>query len=338
MSMLSKLAVAASIADFAVKKFFFDLLKIDTVAATGSLISDAEVLSNGRNVVTAANGTKAVRLPKSLPDSKVEVVNTSATQALIVFPELAGDQINAITAGESLSMPGGSSASFYCDAAGHWYAAIATAATADTAELAYLDGALTTNLVASKTAILGTGGALTLGGALTAVTSIGIGSAVLTEAELEMLDTLTGGAATASKAVVLDADKSITGLGSVTSTAPTGGGIGYATGAGGAVSQLTDRITGVVLSKLAGQITTHNASLAAEAAAEFTVTNTTVAIGDVVVVAIQSGTNGGNTNVFVSTVAAGSFKIKVANDNAAGGTAETGAIIINFAVIKSVAA
>lgn len=130
----------------------------------------------------------------------------------------------------------------------------------------------------------------------------------------------------------------ISGTGTITSSAPTGGGIGYATGAGGAVTQATNRTTGVTLSKLTGQITTNNASLAAEAAAEFTVTNTTVAIGDVVVVAIQSGTNGGNTDVYVSTVAAGSFKIKVANNNAAGGTAETGAIIINFAVIKAVAA
>lgn len=126
--------------------------------------------------------------------------------------------------------------------------------------------------------------------------------------------------------------------GAITSSGPTGGGIGYATGAGGAVTQITNRTTGVTLSTLTGQITTNNASLAAETAAEFTVTNTTVAIGDVVVVAIQSGTNGGNTEVFVSTVAAGSFKLKTSNNNAAAGTAETGAIIINYAVIKAVAA
>jgi hypothetical protein len=59
-----------------------------------------------------------------------------------------------------------------------------------------------------------------------------------------------------------------------TSSAPTGVGIGYATGAGGAVTQATDRTTGVTLSKLTGQITTNNASLAAGAEAEFTVTNT----------------------------------------------------------------
>ena len=144
------------------------------------------------------------------------------------------------------------------------------------------------------------------------------------------------------KAVAFGSTVSITGAltlaSSIVSSAPTGGGIGYATGAGGAVTQATNRTTGVTLSKLTGQITTNNASLAAETAAEFTVTNTTVAIGDVIVISQQSGSNGGNTDVFVSTVAAGSFKITVANNNAAAGTAETGAIIINYAVIKAVAA
>lgn len=114
--------------------------------------------------------------------------------------------------------------------------------------------------------------------------------------------------------------------------------IGYRTGAGGAVTQATNRTTGVTLSKLSGTITTNNASLAAEGAAAFTVTNTLVAIGDVVVVCQQSGANGGNTDVIVTTVAAGSFAITVVNNNASGGTAETGAILINFAVIKAVSA
>jgi hypothetical protein len=116
------------------------------------------------------------------------------------------------------------------------------------------------------------------------------------------------------------------------------GGIGYRTGAGGAATQATDRVTGVTVDAICGAITTNNASLAAEAAAEFTVTNAAVALGDVVVASIRSGSNGGNTDVIVSTVAAGSFKLKVCNNNAAGGTAETGAIIINFAVIKAVSA
>lgn len=127
-------------------------------------------------------------------------------------------------------------------------------------------------------------------------------------------------------------------ISSTLSSTPTGSGIGYTTGAGGAVTQLTNRVTGVTINKLAGKITTSNASLAAEASASFVVTNSTVAIGDVIVVSQQSGAVGVMTTVEVIAVAAGSFTLSVMNGNAAAGVAETGAIIINFAVIKSVAA
>lgn len=130
---------------------------------------------------------------------------------------------------------------------------------------------------------------------------------------------------------------SVASAGAVTSTSATAG-VGYATGAGGAVTQATDRTTGVTLSKVTGAITTNNASLAAEASARFTVTNTTVAVGDCVVVSQRSGAVGLMTDVWVDSIASGSFVIVVANGNAAGGTAETGAIIINFAVIKAVGA
>ena len=60
-------------------------------------------------------------------------------------------------------------------------------------------------------------GTIVSGGTLTATTSIGIGSAVLTEAELEMLDGITAGTAAASKAVVLDANKDIATVRNVTS-------------------------------------------------------------------------------------------------------------------------
>jgi len=52
-------------------------------------------------------------------------------------------------------------------------------------------------------------GTIVSGGTLTATTSIGIGSAVLTEAELEFLDGITAGTAAASKVLVLDSDKDI---------------------------------------------------------------------------------------------------------------------------------
>lgn len=123
----------------------------------------------------------------------------------------------------------------------------------------------------------------------------------------------------------------------IVSSSPTAG-IGYSTGAGAAVTQITSRSTGVTVQGVSGRITTDTTSLAAEASATFVVTNASVAIGDVVVLSQRSGSNSGNTVVEVVAVAAGSFSIMVQNNNVAAGTAETGAIIINFAVIKAVSA
>lgn len=113
-----------------------------------------------------------------------------------------------------------------------------------------------------------------------------------------------------------------------------GAALGYGTGAGGTVTQLTNRSTGVTLSKSTGAITTNNTSLAAGASATFTVTNTVVAATDVVVLSIKSGQTNKETTAHVSAVAAGSFGITVHNKHAS--TAETGSIVINFTVIKGV--
>lgn len=114
----------------------------------------------------------------------------------------------------------------------------------------------------------------------------------------------------------------------------TGPVLGYPTGTGGSVTQTTNRSTAVTLNTLTGMITTDTTSLAAEAAASFKVNNSSIAIGDVVVVSQRSGGNGGNTAVNVTGVAAGACTLQVSNNNPAAGTAETGAIVINFAVIR----
>ena len=115
--------------------------------------------------------------------------------------------------------------------------------------------------------------------------------------------------------------------------------VGYTTGAGSTVTQATNRTTAVTINAICGTITTDTTSLAAGASAAFTVNNNKVAIGDVVVVSQRSGSSNvagtaGTTHVHVVTVAAGSFIISV--DNQSTTTAEIGAIIINFAVIKAV--
>ena len=145
------------------------------------------------------------------------------------------------------------------------------------------------------------------------------------------------GSVTSAVAGSINSDKSQTWYGnslvggSILSNSPTGG-IGYTTGTGGTVTQSVSRTTGVTLSKVTGTIITDTTSLAAGAFADFTVTNTAVALSDVVIPNIRSGSNSGNTSVRVLSKAAGSFVIRVFNQAAA--TAETGAIIIDFVIMK----
>ena len=124
----------------------------------------------------------------------------------------------------------------------------------------------------------------------------------------------------------------------ITSSSSTAAGVGYATGAGGAVTQITSRATGVTLNRLAGVITTTADALLAETTVDFVVTNSAIALTDTVIVSVRSGSNGGSTIVSVIGVAAGNFTIRTHNGNAAAGTSETGVILINYAIIKAVAA
>ena len=108
-------------------------------------------------------------------------------------------------------------------------------------------------------------------------------------------------------------------------------GVGYATGAGGAVTQITNRTTGVTLNKTTGAITMFSAA-GSSTAATFTVTNSTVAATDVIILNQKSGTD--LYDLMVTAVAAGSFNLTFRTTG--GTTTETP--VFNFAVIKAVAA
>lgn len=128
---------------------------------------------------------------------------------------------------------------------------------------------------------------------------------------------------------------SVTSGGLIASTSQTSG-IGYTTGAGGTVTQATSKATGVTLNRVCGTITTAADSLAATTGVTFTVTNSAVAINDVVLVNLRSGyTNHTDYEVTVGGNAAGSFVITIYN-RTAGALAQ--ALVLNFAVIKSVVA
>jgi hypothetical protein len=114
-------------------------------------------------------------------------------------------------------------------------------------------------------------------------------------------------------------------------------GIGYATGAGGAITQGpgSGKSTGVTLDKICGTITMNNASLATATTVAFTLTNSTIAANDVVVIVEKSGGTSGAYSIHVGAVADGSCSIEVRNQS---GASLSEAIVLNFAVIKAVAA
>ena len=121
-----------------------------------------------------------------------------------------------------------------------------------------------------------------------------------------------------------------TGLSTVEGVAVTGsGGLGYGTGSGGTIGQTGSRTAGVTLNKANGSITLFSAPNSTTFRT-FTVTNSTVAATDVILLSQRSGVD--RQQLLVTNVAAGSFDI--AHATTTGTTTE--APIINFAVIKAV--
>ena len=106
---------------------------------------------------------------------------------------------------------------------------------------------------------------------------------------------------------------------------------GYGAGAGGTVTQATNKSTGVTLNTRCGQVTMNGANLVTYTAVTFTLTNTQIAATDVLMLNHVSGGTLG-TYIFVARCAAGSATISVRNITA-GDLAE--AVVVGFAVIKA---
>ena len=112
------------------------------------------------------------------------------------------------------------------------------------------------------------------------------------------------------------------------------GSLGYSTGSGGAVTQLTSKTTGVTLDKSNGQITME-ATTAIGASVVFTLTNSFIAVTDAVIANIATGGTANAYTIDVLTVAAGSVGLRVTNITA-GSLSE--AVVVTFALINAVAA
>lgn len=141
-----------------------------------------------------------------------------------------------------------------------------------------------------------------------------------------------GGVTTPVAAV--DVTGNVAATTTILSSGPTSG-VGYSTGAGGTVTQITSRTDPVTINKITGQITLVSATTTAGTLASFTVTNSAVAATDVVIVNFASGATADKYGLSVTAVGAGSFRIQIHNIAA---VAVAEAPVINFAVIKGVTA
>jgi hypothetical protein len=106
---------------------------------------------------------------------------------------------------------------------------------------------------------------------------------------------------------------------------------GYIAGDGGTVAQSTSKSTAVTLNKRCGRITMNGAALAAATTVSFTLTNSTIAATDLLVLNHVSGGTAGSY-LLNAQAAAGSASINVRNITA-GSLSE--AIVIGFAVVKA---
>lgn len=106
---------------------------------------------------------------------------------------------------------------------------------------------------------------------------------------------------------------------------------GYGAGAGGTVTQATNKSTGVTLDTRCGQVTMNNAQLDAATAVSFTLTNSQIAATDLLIINhVSGGTTG--AYLFGARAAAGSATVTVRNVSA-GNLSE--ALVLGFAVIKA---
>jgi hypothetical protein len=94
-------------------------LPVAAVAAVGSTQANAAALSEGLNVVSAADGTKGVRLPTAVAGTVV-IVKSTAAAALKIYPA-TGAAINAVTANDAYSIASLTSTMLVASSTTQWY-------------------------------------------------------------------------------------------------------------------------------------------------------------------------------------------------------------------------
>jgi hypothetical protein len=288
---------------------------------------------------TLATGTITLPLNTGVPDGTTVLITTTQE---ITSLTIALNGATAIYGGVSFLGAGTATAIRFYQPTNSWYQINADAVYAAGIQ-AFLAVPSSANLRAAMTDETGTG-LLVFATSPTlttpTITNPTVSTGTFTSPALvtPALGTVASGVISACTSTSMVMVTPVIGAATGTSLAVTGAvtssgtaGVGYATGAGGAVTQATSRTTGVTLNKTTGAITLFSAA-GTTTAATFTVTNSTVAATDVIILNQKSGTD--LYDLMVTAVAAGSFNITF---RTTGGTA-TETPVFNFAVIKAVAA
>ena len=288
---------------------------------------------------TLATGTITLPLNTGVPDGTTVLITTTQE---ITSLTIALNGATAIYGGVSFLGAGTATAIRFYQPTNSWYQINADAVYAAGIQ-AFLADPSSANLRAAMTDETGTG-------LLVFATSPTLTTPVITHPTVSTgtftspvlvtpaLGTVASGVISACTSTSMVMVTPVIGAATGTSLAVTGAvtssgtaGVGYATGAGGVVTQLISRTTGVTLNKTTGAITMFSAA-GTTTAATFTVTNSTVAATDVIILNQKSGTD--LYDLMVTAVAAGSFNITFRTTG--GTTTETP--VFNFAVIKAVSA
>lgn len=97
-------------------------INVQSLTPAGTVLADATQISVGTPalIVAAGDGTAGIKLPRASKGKILYVKNTGGGN-LKVWPHDSGDQINAISAGSSLSMATVTSAVFVAADTTHWY-------------------------------------------------------------------------------------------------------------------------------------------------------------------------------------------------------------------------
>jgi hypothetical protein len=104
--------------------------------------------------------------------------------------------------------------------------------------------------------------------------------------------------------------------------------LGYSAGAGGTVTQLTSKATTVTLNAPTGRIVMNNASLEANASVQFSLSNTSIAATDLVLVTVNF-----SSQYAVRVVATATNSAAILLTNTTTGSLSD-AVVLNFAIIK----